>query len=81
MPVPLWIAKIAGNAVGGAIGKALGKVADWVPGPRQFHRQQIRKIQDEIKLLQNGYSTDSARARLIVLTSKLSEHQKALEEE
>jgi len=81
MAVPLWIAKIAGNAVGGAIGKALGKAAEWIPNPRQHRRKQIRKLEDEIKELQTKPATTDTRARLVMLTSRLSEYTKELTEE
>jgi len=86
MPVPLWIAKIAGNAVGGAIGKVLGKVAEWVPGPRQHRRKKIRILQDEIKQIQAKYpDTHSApadiRAHYELIVHRVSEYRKELEEE
>ena len=86
MAVPLWITKIAGNAVGGAIGKALGKVAEWVPTPRQHRRKQIRKLEDEIKSIQEKYpNTHDApagiRAHYELITHRVSEYKKELIEE
>ena len=84
--VPLWIAKILGNAAGGAIGKVLGKVAEWVPTPRQHRRKQIRKLEDEIKSIQEKYpNTHDApagvRAHYELITHRVSEYKKELIEE
>lgn len=80
MPIPLWAAKIGGEVIGGVIGKTLSKVADWVPSPRQYRRKQIRKLKDEIKKLEETLTLTN-RARIVILTHRLSEFENQLTEE
>ena len=69
------------KGVGSGIGKTIGKIVDWIPSPRQNKRKQVRRIKDEIKLLQSKPITTSTRARVEFLTHKLSEYDKELQEE
>jgi len=75
------ISKVLGSFAGGLFGQIGEKVGSWIPSSRQHKRKQIRKLKDEIKKLQSQPSNSDVIARLTILTHKLSEAEKALEEE